>query len=450
MNRRVVIPYQSKRYYHPTIFNREEAASMREMIKKREVGRALSREWYTNETVYKWEIEALWKKNWLWAAFECEIPTPGDYVTYQIANENILLLRDDEYKVRAFYNVCRHRGARLCPESSGKVNNITCPYHSWTYNKSGKLIKASHMEQQINFDSYGLVPCTARTVEGLVFINLSDNPMFSFEPASAVMKPQLKHHRLADGKVAFFRSDIVKANWKLVYENNRECYHCANAHPDYIKANYDLTLSYSQLPDGSFLRAVDPNHPKRQEVLEHIEQCSQRWIKYDIDCAAHNSFPGDGWYRASRLPLRKGWVSESLDGKPVAPILGNFKEEDRDMGSLRIHILPNFWAHISSDHCVATRLTPLDPLHTRADQYWIVNKYAEEGKDYDLKSLLPFWERTNESDWEICELNQAGVLSDRYTPAPYSLKKESGVENFVNWYLRTLSVGLESNMKRSL
>jgi len=300
------------------------------------------------------------------------------------------------------------------------------------------------MDDQISFDSYGLFPCNIRTAEGLIFINLSDNPVFSFEPAAEVLKPQLLHHRLADGKVAYFRSDLVKANWKLVYENNRECYHCPNAHSDYVRANYDLALIYTKLPNGSFIRTVDPNHPKRTEVLEHIEQSSQRWAKYNLSCAAHNSFPGDGWYRASRLPCRKGWVTESLDGKPVAPILGDFEEEDRDMGSLRIHILPNFWVHVSSDHAVATQLTPVDSIHTRADQYWLVHKDAQEGKDYSLDKLLPFWERTNESDWRICEYNQAGVLSDRYSPAPYSIKKESGVETFVNWYLRTLLVGLDN------
>jgi len=245
--------------------------------------------------------------------------------------------------------------------------------------------------------------------------------------------------------VAYFRSEVVNANWKLVYENNRECYHCPNAHPDYIKSNYDLAFSYIQSTDGTYLRIVDPSHPKRHEVEEHIHSCSERWSKYNITCAAHNVFPGDGWYRASRLPLRKGWVTESMDGRPVAPILGEFKEEDRDMGSLRIHSLPNFWIHLSGDHAVATKLTPVDPLHTRADQYWLVHKDAVEGKDYRLDKLLPFWEKTNQADWEICQLNHAGILSDRYSPAPYSLKKESGVENFVNWYLRTLSLGLNNN-----
>jgi Rieske 2Fe-2S family protein len=389
-------------------------------------------------------MKFLWKKNWLFAGFECQIRSPGDYFTYEISNESILIIRGDDHIVRAFFNVCRHRGARLCPAEEGNVRNIVCPYHSWTYNKSGKLIKASHMEDQIFYDTYGLIPCNINTVEGLIFINLADRPTYPFKPAEEVFIPQIKHHRLKDAKIAYSRTDIVKANWKLVYENNRECYHCPNAHPDYIKANYDLAFSYIQSEDGkSYVRIVDPNHPRRDEVQDHIESCNQRWAKYDIVCSAHNNFPGDGWYRASRLPLRKGWVTESLDGKYVAPILGDFKEEDRDMGSMRIHTLPNFWIHISSDHAVATRLSPVDPTHTRADQIWLVHKDALEGKDYHLDKLLPFWDRTNKSDWEICELNQAGILSDRYIPAPYSLKKESGVETFIKWYLQTLSRGSE-------
>jgi len=357
--------------------------------------------------------------------------------------KNIIIIRGDDHLLRAFYNVCRHRGSRICSAAEGSVKNLTCPYHSWTYNKLGKLIKATHMEGQINFEDYGLVPCNVEAVEGLIFINLSEKPVYRFEPAAEIIIPQLKHHRLKDAKIAHHRSDVIKANWKLVYENNRECYHCPNAHSDYIKSNYDLAFSYEQNPDGTFRRVVDPKHPKRNEVLEKIEECSLRWAKYDLSCAAHNNFPGDGWYRASRLPLRAGWVTESLDGKPVAPILGDFSEEDRDMGSLRIHTLPNFWIHISSDHAVAAKLTPVGPTHTRADQIWLVHKDAKEGKDYTLEKMLPFWDRTNSSDWEICELNQAGILSDKYSPAPYSLKKESGVEMFIKWYLHTLSRGVE-------
>jgi len=200
-------------------------------------------------------------------------------------------------------------------------------------------------------------------------------------------------------------------------------------------------FTYVEDPDGGFTRIVDPNHPRQEEAVKHIQESTTRWAKYGIECAAHNNFPGDGWYRASRMPLRKGWVTESLDGAPVAPILGSFAEEDRDMGSLRIHTLPNFWIHLSSDHGVATRLTPVDALHTRADQVWLVHKDAKEGVDYHLDKLLPFWDRTNASDWEICELNQAGILSEKYNPAPYSLKKESGVETFIRWYLRALSHG---------
>jgi len=149
------------------------------MIQKRVPGKALSRDWYTSEIAFNYDMKYLWKKNWLFAAFECQIPHPGDYVTYQVSNESVILIRGDDNNIRAFFNVCRHRGARVCNSPSGTVSTLTCPYHSWTYNRSGKLIKAAHMDDQISFDSYGLFPCNIRTVEGLIFINLSDNPLFA-------------------------------------------------------------------------------------------------------------------------------------------------------------------------------------------------------------------------------------------------------------------------------
>jgi len=303
------------------------------------------------------------------------------------------------------------------------------------------------MQDQIDPANFGLIPCDIRTVAGLIFINFNKNEKKpAFEPAAEIIAPELQHHRLEKAKIAHWRTDIVKANWKLVYENNRECYHCPNAHPEYIRANYDLMFTYVQKPDGTFERHVDSNHSQRDIVISHIEECSERWSKYGVKCSSSNNFPGDGWYRSSRMPLRKGWCTESLDGKPVGPIMGDFEESDRDMGSLRIHTLPNFWIHVSSDYAAASRLTPIDPVHTKLDQVWLVSEDAKEGVDYHLDKLLPFWEKTNISDWEICEYNQAGILSEMYRPAPYSISKEGGVENFIRWYLRSLNSGINSHV----
>lgn len=239
-------------------------------------------------------------------------------------------------------------------------------------------------------------------------------------------------HEFGNAKIAFSQTYTINANWKLVYENNRECYHCVGSHPEYIKSNYDTTFTYSTDPvTGEVKRQLDPAHPRQKEIEQHMDERSQHWYcsrshafslclmsdcslwcgcraKLGFECTPDNNFPGEGWYRASRQPLRKGWVTESLDGKPVSRLMGRLPEQD--MGSLRylppfiaglmvcvrIHTLPNFWVHASSDHACSARLTPTGLRTTEAKVDWIVHKDAVEGKDYSIDKMIPFWQKTSE------------------------------------------------------
>ena len=143
------------------------------------------------------------------------------------------------------------------------------------------------------------------------------------------------------------------------------------------------------------------------------------------------------WFSANRTPLAAGWVSESMDGKQVAPIMGDYSGPS--VGTLRVRALPNFWNHSSCDHGVSTRLLPAGPQQTAVRVYWLVEEKAVEGRDYELSKLLPFWQLTSEQDWLICERQQKGVCSSAYTPGPYSTFKEYNVESFVRWYLKNVS-----------
>ena len=150
---------------------------------------------------------------------------------------------------------------------------------------------------------------------------------------------------------------------------------------------------------------------------------------------------GTHW-RVSRAPLMEGWHTQSLDGRPIAPLMGRMRESNRwSMGTLRCTVFPNFWQHASDDHAVATRLTPLDARSTQVDVTWFVHKDAIEGRDYDLARLLPFWQRTSEQDWVICEANQLGVSSPAYRPGKYSTTREPNVQHFVDWYVAALAQG---------
>jgi Rieske 2Fe-2S family protein len=224
----------------------------------------------------------------------------------------------------------------------------------------------------------------------------------------------------------------VPANWKLVWENNRECYHCNVNHPQYIKANFD---HYN----------VDDATPRIREAINTVVARSEKkWAEANL-APTHKQtgmtiFPdaeNNIWFSANRTALVDGWITESMDGKQVAPLMGDYK--DADVGTLRMRTLPNFWNHSSCDHGVSTRLLPAGPQRTAIRVWWLVDEKAVEGRDYDLTKLMPFWQLTSEQDWQICERQQKGVNSSAYQPGPYSTFKEYNVDSFVRWYLKMLT-----------
>ena len=151
-------------------------------------------------------------------------------------------------------------------------------------------------------------------------------------------------------------------------------------------------------------------------------------------------FPAAGrWWAANRTPLAPGFVTESLDGSPVAPVMGDYA--GYDVGTLRVRTVPNFWCHASADHAVLTRLLPLGPDRTHVTVLWLVDRDAIEGRDYALDRLLPFWQVTSEQDWALCERNHAGVRSPAYRPGPYSRSREYNVASFDEWYVERLGAG---------
>jgi Rieske 2Fe-2S family protein len=145
----------------------------------------------------------------------------------------------------------------------------------------------------------------------------------------------------------------------------------------------------------------------------------------------------NGWFSANRTPLVESYVSETMDGRQVAPLMGDYP--DADVGTLRIRTLPNMWLHASCDHAVTTRLLPAGLERTAVRVTWLVHRDAVEGRDYRIEDITPFWQLTSEQDWTLCELAQAGVKSSRYIPGPYSTYKEYNVDAFVRWCLQMLS-----------
>jgi Rieske 2Fe-2S family protein len=302
------------------------------------------------------------------------------------------------------------------------------------------------MPKDFNFADNGLHKAHVHLMDGHIMVCLSnpaEDPYFDVEPAAKLVHGEAGIHELENTKIAHSHRYIIDANWKLVFENNRECYHCNVGHPEYIKSNYDTAFTYNE--DGT--RGLEANHPRKKKIEDWMKQKSDQWASLGISCTPQNNFPGQGWYRASRQPLREDWMVESLDGKPVSKkLLGRCP--DYDMGSLRLHFLPNYWVHISADHAVSTRLVPLTKDTTEAKVDWLVHKDAVEGEDYNLEDMLPFWQRTSEQDWTLCQDNQKGVESSYYLPGRLSVAKEQGLEKFIKFYINTVKANYEREQSK--
>jgi Rieske 2Fe-2S family protein len=403
---------------------------IRDLIARQPAGHSMLREFYTDEEVYQVDCEAVWRRGWLFAGHSCEISNPGEYFTLEVDTDSLIVVRDGNGQARAFYNVCRHRGSLICDKSQGHVNRLVCPYHRWTYDLDGSLMHAPGMQDDLDKSALGLQPVHVRETCGLIFLSLA-NEAPEFEPAHSVIETVAKPQGLVRAKVAKAVDYLVKANWKLVWENNRECFHCNANHPQYIKANFD------------HYNADDTTPRIREQISAAVRRSEAKWAAAGLAVshkqAGMTSFPDaerNIWYSANRTALVDGFVSESMDGKQVAPLMGDYA--DSDVGTLRMRTLPNFWNHSSCDHGVSTRLLPKGPQLTAIRVWWLVGQEAVEKRDYDLAKLMPFWQLTSEQDWEICERQQRGVNSRAYRPGPYSTYKEYNVDAFVRWYLTQL------------
>ncbi len=386
-------------------------------------GGPLQRAFYTAPEVFEAEIARIWRRHWLYAGHDCQIPKAGDWVTWALGHDQVVLVRGADLIARAFHNTCRHRGARICNAERGHGRALVCPYHAWTYDLDGRLKTATEREFGVKASELGLLPVALKNLGGLLFVALAPDAV-DFEAGAAEIAAQMAHQGFGEAKLAASIRYTVKANWKLIFENNRECYHCANAHPEYVSGTYDIAR-------------FDP--ARADEVDQQTVAAAARFQALGLGDAAAASAMTGGWWRVTRAPLMAGWKTQSLDGGRIAPLMGTMRaKETWSDGTLRCTVFPNFWQHASDDHAVATRLTPLDAATTQVDVSWFVHKDAVEGRDYTLDRLLPFWQRTSEQDWTLCEAQQLGVSSPAYRPGVYSKTRETNVQHFIDWYLGAL------------
>ncbi|MEM9221201.1 MAG: aromatic ring-hydroxylating dioxygenase subunit alpha [Pseudomonadota bacterium] len=389
-------------------------------LMRRQSGFSLPRDLYVDEGVFATDLEHIWYREWLFVALSCEIPKAGDFVVYEIGNYSVIIVRSKDGGIRAFHNSCRHRGSVICRTAKGTGPRLVCPYHQWTYELDGTLLWARDMGPTFDRSMYGLKPVHCHNVCGMVYICLVDvaPPVDEFLAETAYY---LAPHDLENSKVAYESTILEHGNWKLVWENNRECYHCAANHPSLCRSFPEDPRLIGNDEDGE-LASLQKSHTARCEAA-------------GVPSAFKISAAGD--WRYVRMPLLDTAESYTLDGK-VASTKPNTTLPFRNAGALLKFKYPGTWDHFLSDHSVVFRVTPKSPMETEVTTKWLVHKDAVEGVDYDLKRLNEVWVNTNDEDREVVENNQRGILSPAYEPGPYSPIHEGGNSQFVDWYASTM------------
>ena len=397
---------------------KEERLNVEYLLGQYKSGWSLEQAFYTSEKVFDAEWKYIFQKHWLFAGNRAQIPKAGDYFVYHLQNDSIIIIRGNDGDVHALYNTCRHRGSAICLNDAGHAAKLICPYHQWVYDKDGTLLNARMMPEDFCKDGYNLRSAHAKVVEGLIFISLADaRPDFSLIEKS--LSPYLKPYKINDAKLACIKNYTLQANWKLVAENFRECYHCGGAHPEYCNAVIGANL--------------------REDTSELTLAKQKQWNEKGLATALVEVTEGTTTY-AVRYPLRPGVESYSVDGEKVSVPMGMHK--DHDAGVVGLVNYPNFWMDAVSDYVWTMRVTPVNAATTDVQFCWLVDTDSVEGSDYTLEHLTEFWEITGKQDGKLCENNFKGIQSKAYSPGPYA-PVEDQVVNFVDWCVEQLRLGIQ-------
>ncbi len=400
------------------------------LVARRRPGYALEGPFYTSREFFDLDIDAIFAKHWIFVATEPEIPEPGDFVTVELGRYSVILIRDDDGGVQALHNVCRHRGSRVLLDAKGSVGNLVCSYHQWTYAADGRLLHAGDQPPTFDKECFGLKKVAARTLGGLILICLSPAPPQDFDDVADRVAPYLAPHRLAETKVAAQIDLVEEGNWKLVMENNRECYHCEAGHPE-LTCTFFPTYGYAleQIPPR-----LMPAHARYLAAEAHLEAaCTERGMPF----APIEELQGRSTaFRLQREALDGAGESYTRDGRAASTkLLADF--DTPRLGRLSLHLQPNSWFHFLADHVVTFTALPLAPDRTLVRTTWHVHRDAVEGVDYDPGTLTEVWRMTNEQDGAFVGRTQAGVSSPAFEPGPYSTN-EYQVDALVSWYIERL------------
>src|SRR5256886_2395131 len=366
--------------------------------------KSLPQKYFVSPDLFAEEQHKIFSEEWLLVGHQSQLPGAGDFFVATVANESLIVVRDQQSRIRAFYNVCRHRGSRLKEEACGHASTIQCPYHAWTYALDGRLMGAPHMDDVPGFDKadYSLPPVNLGLWEGFIFVNLTDSSSLTSVLSQSERRKQDGFVSLEDwfaplnGKFSHWNMSIlqpakrieydVRVNWKLMFENYSECYHCPGIHPQLQKISpYDS--AENDLREGPFLGGFMKINPGK---------------------------------------------SLTMSGNACAAFVGKIENLQQ---VFYYSIFPNMLLSLHPEYVMVHQLWPQSPERTLIVCDWLFHPDAFSRKDFRPEDAIEFWDMTNKQDWHVCELSQQGISSRAYQPGPYS-SRESIPAIWDEYYVR--------------
>lgn len=371
--------------FHPTTTTFQQGA------------RTLPRELFVDPAIFAAEQERIFARMWNCVGRADALAVRGDFMVRTVAGESIIIVRNRAGELRAYFNVCRHRGTRICQQPAGRLSEtIQCPYHAWTYTvDEGELIGAPHMQEAAEFDrrDYALHRAAIAEWAGFIFVNVAQAPQ-PFAEAYAPMLERVARYGLAHLRAGHAVRYDVAANWKLVFQNYSECLHCPTIHPE-LAAVLPYQSGANDLTEGSFL----------------------------------------GGYMEIRAPHESATLSGRACGRLLSPVLAESEDRRR---AFYYTLMPNMLLSLHPDYVNYYMIHPLGPQRTIVESEWLFHPDTLADRTADIRDAIDFWDVTNRQDWHIIEESQLGVSSRRYVPGPYS-PRESMPAAWDREYLRLMA-----------
>ena len=456
-------------------------------------GTTIPVEYYADDKIYAHDERFLADNFWFMYDHVSRIPKPGDFFLAEFGRgESVIVLRNKAGEVKAFHNVCRHRESRMCQSDNerpteaskdakpvdpaisvvqlaneGNTPLLRCPYHAWTYDLDGKLtFFPKGMPDDFDPAQYGLHPAPIQIVGGFIWLSFAQGEPPEFEPWVNSWRASADRYQMQNLKIATRVKAPTRANWKLVIENFRECYHCypahtktysavhqiygdPNAETDAIRGRIDAELTAHGHPPrrggggggGQQGMAGGGGGGRGQAAAGPTGGAPS--MRGGGDSPVGQPDAGARAVNLNPIHLKLGYMTGTLDGKPVAPLLPTQKEYGHH--SLRsVSGFSTSWMMAYDDHVVVVRFCPRDVAMTDAEVFFLVHPDAKEGKDYDVKRMQALWVNTYREDRWIVENQQFGIKSNRYnyrSGQPYA-QQEGGPASFIQWYMREVASGV--------